>query len=161
MSDTLEYKGYIGSAEVDVENRVLVGRLLFIRDAIAYSATSIETLEKAFREAVDDYLATCAEEGDEPDLPCKGSFNVRVGPERHRAIAIAARREGVGLNEFISNALDDAVRTRAARTVVHQHEVTVVLATAPSTTFTGEPQQLIASTSGATTWGPNDDHHSH
>jgi predicted HicB family RNase H-like nuclease len=160
MSDTLEYKGYIGSAEVDVENRVIVGRLLFIRDAIAYSATSIEGLEVAFREAVDDYLATCAEEGDEPDLPCKGSFNVRVGPEMHRSIAIAARREGVGLNEFVCNALDDAVRTRAPRTVVHQHEVTVVLTAKPSTTFTGDPQQLIASTSGAI-WGQDDDQHTH
>jgi predicted HicB family RNase H-like nuclease len=160
MSDILEYKGYIGSAEVDIENRVIVGKLLYIRDAIAYSATSIEGIEAAFRAAVDDYLATCAEEGDEPDLPCKGSFNVRVGPERHRSVAIAARREGVGLNEFVCSALDDAVRTRTPRTVVHQHEVTVILAGKPSTTFTGDPQQLIASTGGVT-WGKSDEKNSH
>lgn len=160
MSDTLEYKGYIGSAEVDTESRVLIGRLLFIRDAIAYSATSVEGLEAAFREAVEDYLSTCAEEGDEPDVPCKGSFNVRVGPERHRLAAIAARREGVGLNEFVSNAIDDAVRTRAPRTVVHQHEVTVTLAATPSTTFTGDPQQLVVST-GGTNWGSDNDRHNH
>lgn len=159
MNDTLEYKGYLGSAEVDIESRVLVGKLLFIRDAIAYSAASIDGLEAAFREAVDDYLTTCAEEGDEPDLPCKGSFNVRVGPEVHRLIAVAARREGVGLNEFVCNALDEAMRTRVLRTVVHQHEVTVILAAKPSTTFTGDPQQLVVSTSGTTTWGTNNDRH--
>jgi len=161
MSSTLEYKGYIGSADVDFENRVLVGRLLFIRDTIAYSASSVEGIEAAFREAVDDYLATCAEEGDEPDLPCKGSFNVRVGPERHRAVAIAARRDGVGLNEFVCSALDDAIRTPAPHTVVHQHEVTVRLAGKPSVTFTGEPQRLVGSTSGSTSWIPSDDRHTH
>jgi predicted HicB family RNase H-like nuclease len=70
----LKYKGYIGSAEVDVENRVLVGKLLFVRDSIAYSATSIEGLATAFNEAVDDYLAACVNEGGEP-----GGY-VPVGP---------------------------------------------------------------------------------
>lgn len=161
MNTTFDYKGYIGSAEIDVESRILVGKLLFIRDSIGYSATSVEELEAAFREAVDDYLATCAEDGDEPDVPCKGGFNVRIGPERHRLVAIAARREGVGLNEFVCSALDDAIRTHAPRTVVHQHEVTVMLAGKPSVTFTGEPQRLIAATSGAASWRSGDERPNH
>jgi predicted HicB family RNase H-like nuclease len=86
-----EYKGYLGSAEVDAENSVLVGKLLFIRDAIAYSASDVAGLKRAFEEAVDDYLRSCAEAGDQPDTPCKGSFNVRVSPQLHRKIAVAAR----------------------------------------------------------------------
>ncbi len=68
MSAVLEYKGYVGSVEADLANRVVVGRLLFIRDSIAYSAASMVGVEAAFREAVEDYLAMCAEEGDEPDV---------------------------------------------------------------------------------------------
>lgn len=126
MNAPLEYRGYLGSAEVDVEDRVLVGRLLFIRDVITYSATDVAGLETAFREAVDDYLSTCETDGTQPEVPCKGSFNVRVGPERHRAIALAARQQGIGLNEFVCNALDAAVSERS-KPVLHKHEVTVTL----------------------------------
>src|ERR1700726_3887523 len=95
MNKQFEYQGYIGSAEVDIENGLLFGRLLFIRDAITYNAATVEELKDAFHEAVDDYLAACEEDGSEPDVPCKGSFNVRVGPERHRKVAIAARNQDV------------------------------------------------------------------
>ena len=122
MSSHFEYKGYLGSAEVDIDGGALVGKLLFIRDTIAYSALSIAQLQAAFQEAVDDYLAACEEDGDEPELPLKGSFNVRVGPERHRQIAVAARRMEIGLNDFVSLALDVALQNNPVVTVVHKHE---------------------------------------
>ena len=69
MTDQFEYKGYLGSAEIDIKGKALVGKLLFTRDVIAYSATTIEGLQKAFCEAVDEYLQTCEELGDTPDTP--------------------------------------------------------------------------------------------
>jgi predicted HicB family RNase H-like nuclease len=142
-----EYKGYIGSAEVDVQGGALVGKLLYIRDTITYSATSVPELESAFHEAVDDYLATCAEEASEPDSPCKGSFNVRIGPERHRSVAIAALRMGVGLNDFVCKALDSVIQPAPHQTILHRHEVRVV-----QTTSTGDPKQWTLTTASH---GPN------
>lgn len=115
MKSQFEYKGYVGSAEVDIEGEVLVGSLLFIRDTITYSATTPSGLETAFREAVDDYLQTCAEEGDTPDQPLKGSFNVRVGPELHRKVAIAARQANKGLNEYVCASLEVSVSEKQQR----------------------------------------------
>lgn len=103
-----EYKGYLGSAEVDTDGGVLAGKLLFLRDSIAYSAETPAQLETAFREAVDEYLATCAEHGDEPDVPCKGSFNVRVDPDLHRRAATHARARRMNLNQFVVQALEVA-----------------------------------------------------
>jgi predicted HicB family RNase H-like nuclease len=138
MTNQFEYKGYVGSAEVDVESQTLFGRLLFIRDVIGYSADSPKELENAFREAVDDYLETCANQGDEPEKPFKGSFNVRVGPEIHRDVALAARRKNVGLNDYVCGALTDALSAeRAVRHVHHHHELTVQLSS--------EPKQRVAS----------------
>jgi predicted HicB family RNase H-like nuclease len=125
MTNHFEYKGYLGSAEVDIEGGILAGKLLFIRDVIAYSATTPAKLEKAFREAVDEYLRTCEELRDEPDTPCKGSFNVRVGPELHRDAALAARAKGMGLNEFVCQALAAAVQDRRPERVEHVHQVFV------------------------------------
>jgi len=141
MKDTYEYKGYVGSAEVDIEGSALVGKLLYIRDTITYSASSPADLESAFREAVDDYLRACAEDGSEPDVPCKGSFNVRVGALRHRNVAIAARRAGVGLNEFVCTALDEAVAV-GTRTILHRHRHEVSL----QVTSTGHHQEWTALT---------------
>jgi len=153
VNSHLEYKGYLGSADVDVEGGALVGKLLYIRDTITYSALNVSDLEKAFREAVDDYLAACAEDGSQPDVPCKGSFNVRVGPARHREIALAARVQKIGLNEFICLALDREIGHAAVRTIVHKHEVSVIGMTAddgPSymTAFTAGEQE--ESSSGTT-----------
>lgn len=121
----MEYKGYFGSAEVDVQGRALVGKLLFIRDTITYSAQDPDGLLAAFHEAVDDYLATCEELGDEPDQPCKGTFNVRVGPSRHLAAAIEARKRGTTLNDFICLALDAALAGKHEHTHNHFGQVTV------------------------------------
>ena len=132
MKDYFEYRGYIGSAEVDSEDMVLMGKLLFIRDVIAYSGNSPKELEQAFREAVDDYLATCAKYGDEPDTPCKGTFNVRVGPEIHRDVALAARRRKNGLNDFVRDALLVAVGHANAPPVQHVHDHKVTVTVAPS-----------------------------
>ncbi|MCK0743702.1 toxin-antitoxin system HicB family antitoxin [Chromohalobacter nigrandesensis] len=46
---------------------------------------TVAELEAAFREAVDDYLATCEQLGEAPETPSKGSFNVRVGHDLHLA----------------------------------------------------------------------------
>ncbi len=112
--NTMDHKGYIGSAEIDLEGQALVGKLLFIRDTITYSATDIAGLRRAFEEAVDDYLATCEELGDEPDLPCKGTFNVRVGPQRHRQLALEARQRHVSINDYVCQALDASFQSPLA-----------------------------------------------
>lgn len=126
MKKHFEYHGYLGSAEISVEDGVLFGKLLFIRDTITYEATNVQDLEVAFREAVDDYLETCRELNDEPDTPCKGSFNVRVGPQLHRDVALAARCKGMGLNEYVCAALTSAVNAEhQSQHIHHHHEVTV------------------------------------
>lgn len=105
MSTMLEYKGYFGSVEYSDEDEVLHGRLEFIRDLVTYEGADAKGLKRAFHQAVDDYLALCAEEGRKPDEPLKGSFNVRPGRELHRRAMLAARRKGTNLNTIVSDAL--------------------------------------------------------
>ncbi|MCP1168494.1 type II toxin-antitoxin system HicB family antitoxin [Limimaricola litoreus] len=99
---TLEYKGYLGSADVDIEDNILHGKLLHIRDLVTYQADTPEELLIEFRAAVDFYLDDCLERGVEPDRPFKGVFNVRVKPDLHRFLAQSAKESSVSLNEMIS-----------------------------------------------------------
>ncbi len=60
------YKGFLGSVEYSAADGVLHGRLICIRDLVTYEGVDHEDLEKAFHEAVDDYLALCAAERRKP-----------------------------------------------------------------------------------------------
>ena len=115
MKPDFEYKGYFGSAEVNTVDNLLHGKLLFITDIVTYAAQSPKELEAAFKEAVDDYLQTCAELGDEPNVPFKGSFNVRVGHDRHKTAALAAIQNNISLNDWICRAIDNAVASMTAK----------------------------------------------
>ena len=105
MSTMMEYKGYIGSVEYSDEDELFHGRLEFIRDLVTYEGTDAKGLKQAFHEAVDDYLALCEAQGRKPEVPLKGSFNVRPGRELHRRAMLFARRKGLNLNAVVSEAL--------------------------------------------------------
>ena len=111
MNDMLEYRGYLGSVLYNDEDEVLHGRLEFIRDLVTYEAQDARSLKRAFREAVDDYLSLCEAEKREPDVPLKGSFNVRPGRELHRRAMLYARREGMSLNAVVTGALRRMLKT--------------------------------------------------
>lgn len=105
MTTLLEYKGYLGSVEYSDADEVLHGRLEFVRDLVTYEATDAKGLKAAFQDAVDDYLALCEAEGRTPDVPLKGSFNVRPGRDLHRRAMLLARRRGINLNTVVTDAL--------------------------------------------------------
>jgi predicted HicB family RNase H-like nuclease len=105
VSALLEYEGYFGSVEFSAAAEVLHGRLKLIRDLVTYEGKDAEGIKAAFQEAVDDYLELCEAEGRKPDVPLKGSFNVRPGRDLHRRAMLYARRRGANLNTVVSDAL--------------------------------------------------------
>jgi len=109
MKDMLKHKGYFGSVNYNSDDRIFYGKIEFIRALVSYEGQDADSLESAFFAAVDDYLATCAKLGREPEIPFKGSFNVRIAPELHERVMIAAKQQGMTLNRFISETLSQAV----------------------------------------------------
>jgi predicted HicB family RNase H-like nuclease len=115
----LQYKGYLGSVDCDPQENCLYGQILHINDLVTYEAESPAGIKAAFEESVDDYLATCAEVGKDPDKSFKGTFNVRMAPELHKAAAVAAVQTETTLNDFVSQAVAEKV---AGREVHHHNE---------------------------------------
>jgi predicted HicB family RNase H-like nuclease len=105
MTTLLEHKGYYGSADYSPEDEVFHGKLEFIRDLVTYESGDAKGLKVAFEEAVEDYLAFCAEQGRQPNVPLKGSFNVRTGRDLHRRAVVFAKRKGLNLNSVLTEAL--------------------------------------------------------
>ena len=103
----LHYKEFQGS--VDFEDGRLIIRLLHIDDLVTTEIDSATQAQCAFEELVDDYIQTCIDLKKEPCKPFKGTFNVRVAPELHRQVAMAAVDKGQSMNGWISDALEFAV----------------------------------------------------
>ena len=113
MSTMLKYRGYYGSIEASPEDNCLFGKLQYIRALVTYEGETVAELDKAFRDAVDDYLQTCEAQGSQPEVPCKGSFNVRVGHDLHLAASVAASKQEITLNDLTRRALSDYLETHA------------------------------------------------
>ncbi len=100
----MQYKGYEGTAELDMDLGMCRGEILFINDAITYMGTTPVELRQNFERVVDEYIETCSELGREPQKPLKGRFNVRVRTEVHKAMVIRARQENTSLNDIVAQA---------------------------------------------------------
>jgi predicted HicB family RNase H-like nuclease len=110
MSNTMKYKGYIARIEYSDEDGCFVGHLAGISDVVGFHAETVAELRSAFEEAVDDYLETCEKIGRPPQKPYSGKLMLRVPPELHAKVSIAARASGKSLNQWAVDALDRAVR---------------------------------------------------
>lgn len=103
----LRYKGYVGRAEFDDGGGLFHGEVIGLRDVVTFQGRSVDDLETAFRESVDDYLEFCAERGEEPDQAFSGRLMLRLPPELHRKAYLGAKREGKSLNQWIGDKLRD------------------------------------------------------
>ncbi len=106
MAATLEYKGYVARVEVDEENDTLHGRVINITDVVNFKGGTISDLKREFANSMKEYFEFCKERGVEPEKPFSGKFVLRVSPEVHRAITIAAAREGTSLNKWATEKLE-------------------------------------------------------
>ena len=105
MSDYLEYKGFLGTVEYSSTDNLLHGEVAGIRGLIMYHGDNIVCLTKDFQEAVDHYLASCEENGLEPQVPCYGTFDVRIPPALHKQLQIFSMHNNKTQNETIADAL--------------------------------------------------------
>ncbi|HQL64076.1 MAG TPA: type II toxin-antitoxin system HicB family antitoxin [bacterium] len=107
--NTMTYRGYAARIEYSDEDRCLVGHIAGIKDLVGFHAESVAELRTAFQEAVDDYLETCEKLSRAPQKPYSGKIMLRVSPEVHAAIAVAAEVSGKSINQWATEAFTKAV----------------------------------------------------
>lgn len=107
--NTLKYKNFIGSVAFSEKDGVFFGKIEGIDGLVNFEGESVGELTHSFHDAVDDYLAYCAEEGIEPHKSYSGSLNVRFTPEIHNRIAVLAKQAGISINAFIRAAVEKQI----------------------------------------------------
>ena len=106
MNNTMTYKGYTAVIGFSAEDECLVGHLAGINDIVGFHGESVEEVRKAFEEAVDFYLESCAKAGHEPNKPYSGKVTLRLPPDLHARLAVQADAHGKSLNSWLVSALD-------------------------------------------------------
>jgi predicted HicB family RNase H-like nuclease len=113
MKDILMYKDFIGSVHFSADDKVFHGKIEGITDLVTFEGKRVDELEKAFHEAVNDYVTLCKEAGKEPLKSCRGSFNVRIPSELHIKAMNQAVKLGIPLNQLVQKAIEKAVTHEA------------------------------------------------
>ncbi|NLY40154.1 MAG: type II toxin-antitoxin system HicB family antitoxin [Desulfovibrionales bacterium] len=109
MNNTMIYKGYTAIVGFSAEDECLVGHIAGINDVLGFHADSVDEIRKIFHETIDDYLATCAQIGREPNKPYSGKITLRLPPELHAQLAVQAEANGSSLNNWLVSALSQSV----------------------------------------------------
>lgn len=104
----MKYKDYIARIEYDEEDRIFVGHLAGIKDIVGFHGSTVDELEEAFHESVDNYLAISNETGRSAQKPYSGNLMLRVSPEIHAAVATASQVGGKSINQWAAEVLGKA-----------------------------------------------------
>ena len=106
----LQYNGYTGKVTFDDEAGIFHGEVVGTRDVITFQGTSVDEIRIEFKKSIEDYLEFCAEEGMKPEKPYSGKFIVRMSPEDHSIVALAAKISCKSLNKWIAENIVDIAR---------------------------------------------------
>lgn len=107
--NTMTYKGYAARIEYSNEDGCFVGHIAGIQDIVGFHGESVAELRAAFEEAVDDYLETCAKLDRRPQKPYSGNLMLRIPPDIHAAVAVAAEVSGKSINQWAMETFIEAV----------------------------------------------------
>ena len=101
--------GYSARIEYDAEIDMFRGEILGLSGGADFYGKTPKELRAEFRRSLAVFLEVCKEKGIEPRRSYSGKFNLRIPPELHERLAIAAQAEGKSINAVAQEALERRV----------------------------------------------------
>lgn len=107
--NAMNYKNYKAKIEYSDEDECFIGHIAGIQDIVGFHGESVAELRDAFEEAVNDYLETCKKLNRSPQKPYSGNIMLRISPDVHAAVAVAAEVSGKSINQWAMDTFAEAV----------------------------------------------------
>ncbi len=101
--------GYNARIEYDPDTDMFRGEILGLNGGADFYGKNPKELRQEFKKSLAVFLQVCAEKGIEPRRNYSGKFNLRIPPELHERLAIAAQAEGKSINTLAAEALASRV----------------------------------------------------
>ncbi len=97
--------GYNAKIEYDPDIDLFRGEILGLTGGADFYGKNPKELRSEFKKSLEVFLQVCKEKGIEPRRSFSGKFNLRISPELHERLAIAAQAEGKSINTLAQEAL--------------------------------------------------------
>jgi predicted HicB family RNase H-like nuclease len=97
--------GYHAKIEYDAELDLFRGEILGLNGGADFYGKNPKELRSEFKKSLQVFLDVCEEKGIRPRKHFSGKFNLRISPELHEQLAIAAQAEGKSINLLAQEAL--------------------------------------------------------
>ena len=104
--------GYNARIEYDPEIDMFRGEILGLTGGADFYGKTPKELKSEFRKSLSVFLEVCKDKGIEPRRNYSGRFNLRIPPELHERLAIAAQAEGKSINQHTGPRSTCAARRR-------------------------------------------------
>lgn len=101
--------GYSAKIEYDAELDMFRGEILGLTGGADFYGKNPKELRAEFKKSLEVFLEVCKEKNIEPRRQFSGKFNLRISPELHEQLAIAAQAEGKSINTLAQEALRERV----------------------------------------------------
>ena len=101
--------GFHAKIEYDPELDLFRGEILGINGGADFFGKTPKTLRAEFKRSLQIFLEVCKEKGIKPRRHYSGKFNLRISPELHEKLAIAAQVQGKSINTLAQEALQERV----------------------------------------------------
>jgi len=109
MNNVLEIDGQKAVICFDSELGMFRGEFLGLSGGADFYGASVKELLREGKKSLHVYLEICKEKGIHPYRHYSGRFNVRLTPEVHEAAATWAAAENKSLNDWVVEAIIDAI----------------------------------------------------
>jgi len=105
----MTFDGFSAKIEYDSDADLFRGEILGLNGGADFYGANPEELRQEFKRSLDVFLEVCKEKGIEPRKQFSGKFNLRIPPELHERLAMAAQAQGKSLNSLAQEALEKSV----------------------------------------------------
>lgn len=97
--------GFHATIEFDPDLDLFRGEILGLNGGADFYGKNPKELRTEFKRSLQVFLEACAEKGVEPRRHFSGKFNLRISPDLHEKLAIAAQAQGKSINTLAQEAL--------------------------------------------------------
>ena len=101
--------GYHARIDYNEETDLFRGEILGLSGGADFYGSNPAELRQEFKKSLAVFLEVCKEQGIAPRRQFSGRFNLRIPPELHERLAIAAEAQGKSLNALAQEALQNSV----------------------------------------------------
>ena len=99
---------YHATIEFDPDLDMFRGEILGLNGGADFYGKNPKELRAEFKRSLTVFLEVCAEKAIEPKRHFSGKFNLRISPQLHEKLAIAAQAKGKSINTLAREALQES-----------------------------------------------------